>query len=198
MPVSEFTDTETQGQVMGTNLQDEFRVDCYVRSAVPGPLVEMVSSVTERLQRLHDQGIIAEYRISHWPSEHPAVAEADNTEECTRNGIVTEFEQWTERHGYTLEPAFRREEIPLSALGLETGETRERVRVPFVALALYEVDSESNSEGEALRGVIPYTERSNTAEDRTYTVQEWLSTCESKGCEEPTYSSRSGALEGQP
>ena len=116
----------------------------------------------------------------------------------TRDELVAEFEQWTERHGCTREPAFRRNEIPLSALGLETGETRERVRVPFVALALYEVDFESNSEGEALPGVIPYTERSNTAEDRTYTVQEWLSTCESKGCEDPTYSSRSGALEVQP
>jgi hypothetical protein len=110
------------------------------------------------------------------------------------------FEQWAEQHDYTLEPAFRRNEIPTSPLGLRSNETHERVRVPFVAVALYEADTENGSDTEALRGVVPYTEGSNTVEDRTYTIQEWLSALEAKRCENAPYSQhdQAAALEGRP
>lgn len=185
MPVSK--SAATQAQVLGTDLQGDLRVDCYVRSTVPGPLVKTVSSVTERLQRLQDQGSITECQITHWPPGHAGIADADDARESTRDELVTEFEQWADQHGYTLEPAFRREEIPLSPLGLGTDDTRERVRVPFVALALYEDDTETDPDTELLRGVVPYTDRSHTGAERTYTVDEWLSTLETNAGEGRAY-----------
>ncbi|WP_252487371.1 HTH domain-containing protein [Natronococcus zhouii] len=149
--------------------------------------MKAVSSVTERLQHLQDQGFITESQITHWPPEHPAIADADDTREPTRDELVAAFEQWADQHGYTLEPAFRRKEIPSSPLGLGTDETHERIRVPIVALALYEDDTETDPDTELLRGVVPYTDRSDTGAERTYTVDEWLSTIETDAGEGPTY-----------
>lgn len=183
MPVSKPADT----QAVGTDPQGDLTVDCYTRSTVPSALVETVSTVIERLQRLHDQGSIAEYQVTHWPPERCAVAEGDDAREPTRDELVVEFEQWADRHGYTLEPAFRREEIPSSPLRMGADDTRDRVRVPFVALALYDDDAETDSDTETLCGVVPYTERLPTGAERTYTVDEWLSTVEANAHEGRTY-----------
>ncbi|WP_341850646.1 HTH domain-containing protein [Natronococcus wangiae] len=183
MSANKSADTKAQG--VGTDLQGDLRVNCYVRSTMPSPLVETVNTVTERLQRLHDQGSITECRISHWPPEHSAVTDAADTEEPTRDELVAEFEQWADQHGYTLEPSFRRQEIPSSPFGLGTDDTRDRIRVPFIALALYEDDTWTDPDTEALRGVVPYTECLHTGVERTYTVDEWLSTVEATGCEGP-------------
>lgn len=179
---------------------EDIRVECYVRSSVPTSVTETTNALIERLQQLCDQGHISDFQVTQWPSERHAVAKTGERRP-TRNALVAEFEQWADQHGYTLEPAFRREEIPSSPLELGANETRERVRVPFVAVALYEADTKRGPETEALRGVVPYTEGSNTAEGRTYTVYEWLSVLEAMGCEDSAYSSRSSqaaALEGQP
>lgn len=165
---------------------ENIRVDCYVRSGVPAPVAETINTLIERLQQLCDHGPISDFQVSQWPSERHAVAKTDETRP-TRDELIAEFEQWADQHSYTLEPAFRREEIPSSPLGLGTNETRERVRVPLVALALYEADTERGPDTEALRGVVPYTERLQTGAERTYTVDEWLSTVEANEGEDRTY-----------
>lgn len=178
---------------------ENIQVDCYVRSGVPAPVAETINALTERLQQLCDHGPISDFQVSQWPSEHHGVTKTDEMRP-TRDELVAEFEQWAEQHDYTLEPAFRRDEVPSSPLGLGSNETHERVRVPFIAVALYEADTETGLDTEALRGVVPYTEGSDTVEDRTYTVQEWLSALETKECEKSPYSQhdQAAALEGRP
>lgn len=163
------------GQVVDIGQQDDLRVECYVRSTVPGPSIERVDTVIDRLQRLRDTGRIASYRVTDWPSKRSTASETETTSESVRDELVAEFEYWADQHGYSLEPAFRRQEIPASPLGLATDETRKRVRVPIVALALYE----DNTETDALCGVVPYTEHLQTGEKQTHTVDEWLSAVES-------------------
>ncbi|ELY61665.1 HTH domain-containing protein [Natronococcus jeotgali] len=195
MPVSSGADFPTNTIDRAENIQ----VDCYVRSDVPAPVAETINALTKRLQQLCDHGPISDFQVSQWPPEHHGVTKTDEMRP-TRDELVAEFEQWAEQHDYTLEPAFRRNEIPSSPLGLESNETHERVRVPFVAIALYEADTENGPDTEALRGVVPYTEGSDTVEDRTYTVQEWLSTLEAKECEKSPDSQydQAAALEGAP
>lgn len=156
--------------------QAELRVDCYVRSVVPGPITERVNAIIERLQRLSDRGHITEYQISLWPRDCHAAADVQHTQ--TRGELVAEFERWAAQHGHSLEPAFRRQEIPASPLG--RGDPQERVRVPVVALALYEADGTERDSGTAsLRGVVPYTAQRGPYDHRSYTVDEWLSAVES-------------------
>jgi hypothetical protein len=178
---------------------ENIQVNCYVRSGVPAPVTETINALIERLQHL-DHGPISDLQVSQWPLERQGVTKTDEIRP-TRDELVAEFEQWAEQHGCTLEPAFRRNEMPSSPLGLGTDETHERVRVPFIAVALYEADTENGPDTEALRGVVPHTEGTDAAADRTFTVHEWLSALEAKGCDDFTSPSRSGqtaALEGQP
>lgn len=154
----------------------DHRVDCYVRSAVPSALTETISNVATRSQRLCNRGALADYRLSRWPRESGALAGTEHG--STRHELVAEFERWADRHDCTLEPAFRRETIPPSPLSLGPDEPRERIRVPIVALAVYEADGET--ERGTLREVVPRTKRSHTGDDQTYTVDEWLSTIETQ------------------
>lgn len=177
----------------------EYRIDCYVRGAVPGPTRERIAAVTARLQRLHASDVVADYRVRQWPPERH-VAESSGTTAASRSELVDAFERWADDRGHSLEPAFRRRERPAWPLGREDGQTCERVRVPVVALAVYadedrtaaeptlDRDSESASEPDltaaALRGVVPYTERARAGDGRTYSVGEWLSAVESAWREE--------------
>lgn len=165
----------------------EYRIECYVRGTVPGPTRQRVRAVTDHLRRLHSSDVIADYRIRQWPPERH-VAETSGTTPL-RHELVSAFEQWAERNGYSLEPAFRRRELPSWPLGSERAETCERVRVPVVALALYDdadgstastSERESAPDVESLDGVVPFTEQS-PGEGRTYTVDEWLSAIDTEG-----------------
>lgn len=149
----------------------DLRIDCYVRSDVPAPIAETVDGVIERLESLCEAGRIDEYRVSSWPPETSAASEP------SRGDLVAAFERWADRDGHSIEPGFRRRQLPASPFGAESATSRERVRVPVVALALSE-DGNVTDPAE-LRGVVPYTERPNTADERTYTVDEWLSAVES-------------------
>ncbi|WP_436344897.1 HTH domain-containing protein [Natronorubrum sp. FCH18a] len=154
---------------------ETLRIDCYVRSAVPAPLTETIDAVIERLQRLCEHGSIAEYHISCWPPE------TVETNAPTRDELVAAFERWAEQHGHSLKPAFHRQRIPSSPLGLN--EPYERVRVPVVALALYEAGTDEETDTETLCGVVPYTEQTSAGDKRTYTVEEWLAAVEPVGDE---------------
>ncbi|WP_226482854.1 HTH domain-containing protein [Natrinema amylolyticum] len=182
-----------ESPIVPTETQTDLRVDCYVRSTVPGPTAETITAIVNRLQQLCDRGHINTHQLRPWPPERHAVVETDDTRESTRRELVAEFERWAERHGVTLEPAFRRQEIPPSPLGIGSDEPRERVRVPLVALALYEDDpteTETGPETAPLRGVVPYTEQPRTDAARTYTVNEWLTAVGADTGETVTYDSR--------
>lgn len=157
-------------------IDGDLRVDCYVRSAVPGPLAETVDDIVERLSRLRDRGRLAGVRVAAWPPECRAVAETDG--ERTRRDLVAEFERWAADRNATLEPAFRRRELPPLPRGLGPDEPRERVRVPVVALALRSAEPGPDAERDALRGVVPHTASPGTDDERTYTVTEWLTAVE--------------------
>lgn len=183
------SDSATVVKTPTVDLESEapLRIDCYVRSNVPPTVTETVNGVVERLQRLSDRGRIETYRVTNWPSECPTIEEATDDDGPTRDDLVTAFERWAARNGHSLEPAFRRREIPATSFGVETGDQSERVRVPVVALAVSAVDGDdecvpgADAESTALEGVVPYTERTETGRSRTYTVDEWLSIVESGG-----------------
>lgn len=161
--------------IIPTDTETDLRVDCYVRPTIPGPTAKTITTIDNRLQQLCDHGHISAYQLHSWPPEQHAVSETDGTHEPTRHDLVAEFERWADQHGVTLEPAFRRQEVPSSPLGISADEPRERVRVPIVALALYKDESATaDQERASLQGVVPYTEQPRTDTVQTYTVDEWL------------------------
>ncbi|SER18611.1 HTH domain-containing protein [Natrinema salaciae] len=169
------------------------RVDCYVRSNVPAAVSEQLSALVERLRTIREREYVDELRINRWPAQHSVAEESGPT--CTE--LVAEFERWADRNGYSLEPGFRRRSVPPSPLGVD-GEPRERVRVPLVALALYE--DADDADADILRGVVPCTELSYTGDERTCTVDEWLTAVETRALDEPVRASQidqTALLEGQ-
>ncbi len=156
----------------------DIRVDCYVRSTVPGPIAETIDIVVDRLDRLTRHGRIADYEITLWPPSRASISEAIDRGEQTREELLATFERWADRNGYRLDPAFRREDVPMLPFGSGFNASRERVRVPIVALVVREEGaSATEPDADALRGVIPCTEP-RRGDDRTYTVEEWLSALE--------------------
>lgn len=158
---------------------ESLRIDCYVRSTVPAPLTETINTVIDRLARLSENGSIADYHTSCWPPE------TVNTKAPTRDELVAEFEHWADQHGCSLKPAFHRQQISSSVLGIN--EPCERVRVPVVALALYDADTAGEADSKTLRGVVPYTEETSEGGERAYTVEEWLSAVERVGDEKKAH-----------
>ncbi|WP_408957163.1 HTH domain-containing protein [Natrinema sp. 74] len=156
-----------------TVLWGDVRIECYVRSGLPGAASRRIESLVERLRVLDDRDTVAGVRVDQWPSRHAFADESSPT----RDDLVAEFERWADRRGYSLEPAFRRQQVPTSPLGVDD-EPGERIRVPLVALALYEDD-------ERLRGVVPYTDHPRPDDGRTYTVEQWLTAAETQAFDLP-------------
>lgn len=177
--------------LIDSDSRGRIHIDCYVRSNIPAGVSEQIATLVDRLRTLRECGCVDEVEVTRWPPKHAIAAESGKT--C--NELVAEFERWADRHGYSLEPGFRRRTIPPSPLGVDA-EARERVRVPLVALAVYE----EGADAEILRGVVPCTELSYTDEECTYTVDEWLATVETRALDEPARTSqidRRPLLEGQ-
>lgn len=172
--------------IVDPDRQESVRIDCYVRSTVPTAVSERVSSLVDRLEALSERGYVDETAVDRWPAQHVI---ADETE-TTRDELVAEFERWADRHGYSLEPGFRRRRAPPSPLGVDA-EPREELRVPMVALAVYEDDGDAD----VLRGVLPCTELSYTGDERTITVDEWLTAVEARAFDEPV---RASQIDGTP
>lgn len=156
------------------------RIDCYVRRTVPPAVTDSINDVLERVRRLDRRGVVDDHRVTRWPADAPEIDLGDDGERPDRATLVAEFERWADRHGYSLEPAFQRREIPSSPFDVGPDEPRERLRVPLVTLAVRERPDDNS---ERATGVVPYTHG-----DHTYTVDEWLSVVESDGpdCASPT------------
>lgn len=174
--------------VVDPDRQRSVRVDCYVRSTVPTAVSDRISTLVDRLEALRDRGYVDTVAVNRWPAQHVIADEA----RTTRDELVAEFERWADRHGYSLEPGFRRRRTPPSPLGVDA-EPRERVRVPMVALAVYEDDTDADAD--VLRGVLPCTELSYTGDERTVTVDEWLAAVEARAFDEPV---RTSQIDGRP
>lgn len=174
MSVNEYL--ATTSPAVDLDSEASLRIDCYVRPTTPTNVTGAINDVVERLRRLSDAGQIDAYRSTHWPPECHTVDAADDDRPTTRDELVCEFERWAAQHGHSLEPAFRRREVQQSLLESGCDDSRERLRVPFISLAIYEDDGETGEE--TLRGVVPYTEHPQTDDERTYTVDEWLSAVE--------------------
>ncbi|RQG95192.1 HTH domain-containing protein [Natrarchaeobius chitinivorans] len=171
MPASESTVTESVAAKRGAG----HHVTCYVRSSVPGAVTDALETITGRLRRLEERNRIGGYRVVRWPPAHRTLP-VDGTR--TREDLFAEFERWAERTDCTLEPAFRRR--PSTPSPIESDRERdadEQLRVPIVALVVYEGDG--SPETDDVREVVPHTERRGTGERRTTTVDDWLTEAES-------------------
>lgn len=156
----------------------DLRVRCYVRSSVPVAIAEAIDEVVERVERLCEHGCFADYEVTQWPPQRQALGPDRETDDRTRRDLLATFERWADRNGYSLEPAFRRREVPSLLPEIGPDEPRERVQVPIVALALYEGDADEIDSETRPCGVVPYTEGRETGADRTYSVPEWLAVTE--------------------
>lgn len=158
----------------GADYDGELRIEGYVRAAVPAPVRNRITEVTERLQRLYETSQIDDYRVSQWPAPHQTVAEPAGP---TRQELVETFEQWADQQGYSLEPAFRRDAVPATPVAREEGDRIERLRVPVIALALYE-DAETRTDPESLRSVVPCTASTPAGDQQPQTVDTLLAALE--------------------
>lgn len=182
----------TSGPVPTDDDLTDAHVICYVRSSVPGPVVPTVDAIVGRVERLAEADRIGSVRVTHWPPERHAVLGGDGT---TREELVEALECWAAECGCSLEPAFSRRERPTSPYGASSevgtdggtrGGTLERVRVPLVALGIYDerVDADTDvsaleqHRSDAVQGVVPYTEPREQGDDRTCTVDDWITAIE--------------------
>jgi hypothetical protein len=156
--------TGGDSEPVATDHGTELRIECYVRSDVSAVSVRQIEATIERLDDLTETEFVSGYDVVQWPPEYRTPVDSDAGEE-TRSEILAGFEHWADRNGYSLEPAFRRREVPTSLLGHD--EPRQEVRVPLVALVLYEEQTDE------LEGVVPYTDG-----ERTHTVHDWLAAAE--------------------
>lgn len=151
------------------DLTEDVRVDCYVRSSVPAAVSERLTALVERLRTLEETGTLADVQVSQWPAEHAI----GDTDQPTREELVAEFDEWATEHGYSLAPGFCRRQTDPSPLGLD--EPCESLRVPLVAFAFYDADGDADDD---VQGVVPCTKSDHANGERTYTVDEWLTTVE--------------------
>lgn len=135
-------------------------IELYVRADSPAVIGERFNAVIDRLEQLQDEGTITAYRLRQWPPRGSGrVASREPVSSfSSRQEILAEFDAWAERHGYTLQPAFRRKRNV--TLGRDE-ESAEHYRVPLLTLACYE--------GETLHGIIPCADGQHT-----YTVADFL------------------------
>ncbi|MHC3438842.1 HTH domain-containing protein [Natrialbaceae archaeon A-gly3] len=130
------------------------QVELRVRERTPACVTDVIERVTDRLRRLEGEEVDG-VRVECWGQRRLGAPEELVTT------TVAEYREWAERHGYSLDPAFRRRETG----SLLSQDSRSEVVVPTISLAVYE-------DGE-LQCVTPCSD--GTA---TYTVEECLEALE--------------------
>lgn len=116
------------------------RIETYVREDMRGA-ADRIDDVLDGLERLSEDGAIESFSVESW--ENPAGSPAGNAETRPRTAVrmtISEFEDWADRHGYSLGPAVDRSE-----------DAAEGIEVPIICLAVYGTDDE-------LLAVYPHTE----------------------------------------
>jgi hypothetical protein len=103
----------------------------YCRSLAPS-VADETRRYLKRLAALEERGAIRGYDVELWGD---AISlEPDHPVERRLCETVDRFEEWAERHGYTLSPAFERCDVR----SLVSAEPREVIRLPVVSLAIYD------------------------------------------------------------
>lgn len=148
-------------------------VHCYVRAS---SLVAPVDATVETLREFDRTGAIDELRIEAWPDEVPLEGESEHAAVL---GRFQAFQDWADRLGASVEPAFAvRERTTLVA-----DESEAVLVLPVVCLSIH-VDGR-------LASVVPHLE-GGTA----YTVDDALADLEALDYAAPTVANR--ATEGPP
>lgn len=142
-------------------------VHCYVRAA---SLVAPVDATVERLREFDRTEVIDELRIEAWPDEVPLEGESEH---ATILGRFEAFQDWADRLGASLEPAFAVRELTT----LVADESEAVLVLPVVCLAIH-VDGR-------LASVVPHLE-GGTA----YTVDDALADLEALDYAAPTAADR--------
>lgn len=138
------------------------RVELFVRTNPATDAVEWLGDLAARARRLEDRRAIAEVEVKTWTTVRPAL-EALGDSEPAVSSIVDAFEEWADRAGYSLAPAFARCETG----SLLSRDSRAELRVPLASVAVYE--------GETLRWVAPCSDA-----ERSYSVEDCLAALEAE------------------
>lgn len=136
-----------------TTTDSGLRAELYLRGDTYGTF-DAQQQVLNRVKRLEANGMFSESIVAGEWQRIRTRAEDARDAALTVHG---EFEDWAERNGFSLEPAFERR--TQSYVGLNRVD--EVVVFPVIALAIYE--------GDRIAGVFPCTD-----EDRAYTVGDAL------------------------
>lgn len=131
----------------------DITIACYVRAPM---LLEPVDAHVQTLRACERDDDIEGLILRSWPEKVGLDGETPHGEVIER---FEEFEQWADRLGVTVRPPFE----VRGRTSTVTGEFRERLVTPLIAVALYD-DSR-------LVGVYPHS-----ADGETYTVEDAIAT----------------------
>ena len=137
-----------------------------LRTLGPSGLNPPQVEVVDRLQTLSESenSPITELDVDVWGTSMGITQTADRDREDIRE-LVTEFTQWADTHGYTLQPAFE-----WRSADSETDGERQHGQIvtPLITLAVY------NETGERLQAVYPHVDG-----DQVHTIHEGVEVLES-------------------
>lgn len=109
---------------------ESLSIELYMREDVFGARTRQRETL-ERVESLEESQAVEETDAHGWPDRV-------RPEEASAHGVpIDEFTAWADDRGVDLEPAFERR-VDTSSI---TGETRERIVLPIMCLAVYEGDS---------------------------------------------------------
>lgn len=143
---------------MGSNDSKQLHVEFYTRSYMPDGAEDSQRRILERLNHLHERGILDSCECHIWGKRVPT--SMDRPEWFDNDAIETvgQFRAWAEHNGVSLLPFFdeRTQESKI------TGEEYSEIVFPIMCMAVYR-------EGD-LTGVYPHAD-----DDSTVTIDDYLS-----------------------
>jgi hypothetical protein len=159
---------------------DEIRLELYVRTLSPPGARTRQEQVIERLQRLADEGHVADCYVKVWGRQiDPTTTAADTDQGQFILNRIAEFKQWALANNTTLESFYQTHEQSSSI----TGQDHTTIVLPKMGLAEYH--------GSELEQVSPCTD-----EDDVISVVNHLDALESRLVDQPTATSAATVAEG--